>query len=70
MTRTIIDERKSAADFRIVAANGGSFTLRANFGAPALAGRGVKPYRTSGTYEVTRAALARIEKSHSVYPDF
>jgi hypothetical protein len=64
---TAVDAAKTAAEVRVVSANGGSFTVRS---AVALNGRGVKAYATAGVYEVTRAALASIEKRHSVACDF
>ena len=65
-----IEARKAAADFRITYANGGSFTLCANNGAPVVSGRGIKAYRTAGTYEVTSAALAKLKASYDIQPDF
>ena len=67
--RTQIDARKEAADFRIIDA-GRTYTLRANSGAPVLAGPGITARATAGTYEVTKVALRRIEAAHNVHPDF
>ena len=67
---TTIEARKSDADFRITYANGGSFTLTANAHAPVISGRGIKSYRTAGTYEVTSAALKKLQASHNIQPDF
>ena len=65
-----IEARKEAADFRITYANGGSFTLRANASAPVISGRGIKAYRTSGTYEVSAAALKKLQAAYNIQPDF
>lgn len=67
---TAIDERKAAADARILDCDGGKFTLRMNPGRSLqLSGRGIKQL-SEGTYIVTRNALARIERTHDVVPDF
>jgi hypothetical protein len=65
-----VEARKAAADFRITYANGGSFTIVGNAYAPVIAGRGIKAYRTAGTYEVTSAALKKLQASHKIEPDF
>jgi len=67
---TMIDTRKAAADFRITSANGGSFTLHSNAGAPPIKGRGIKPYTTPGVYEVTSKALDKLQATHNIQPDF
>lgn len=70
MTRTAIDDRKDAADFRTTYANGGSFTLEANPGAPVISGRGIKAYRRAGAYEVTMAALKKLHTKFHIEADF
>lgn len=67
---TAIDARKAAADYRIIYANGGSFTVARNVHAPALSGRGVKRDFGNGNYEVTASRLSALRQSHNVEADF
>lgn len=70
MTTTIIDDRKAAADYRIIYANGGSFTVARNPHGPVISGRGVKRDYGTGSYEVTSAKLADMRKTMKVEADF
>ena len=63
-----IEARKAAADFRIVYANGGSFTLHTNAHSPAISGRGIR--KNGSGYEVTSAALGKLRVSYHVEADF
>ena len=63
---TSLDAAKAQADVRIIDAEG-TFTVRSNV---ALSGRGVVARGAAGTYEVTKSAMKRIEKTHNVVCDF
>lgn len=63
---TGVDAAKAAAQIRIIDADG-SYTVRSTV---ALEGRGIKARGTVGTYEVSKAALARLQKTYSVASDF
>lgn len=63
---TQIDLDKSLADIRIIAVDG-TFTIDSKV---TLSGRGIKPYATEGRYEVSKAALAKLEKTYNVVTDF
>lgn len=65
-TATQIDIDKALADVRIIDVDG-TFTVRSNV---ALTGRGVTARGAAGTYEVTKAAMKRIEKEFNVVCDF
>ena len=64
---TSIDERKANADARIVYVDDGKFTLRTDT-LTDLKGRGIK--KVNGGYEVTRNALAKLEKLYEIVTDF
>lgn len=66
MDKTAIDLAKAAADIRIIDADG-TYTVRSKV---ALSGRGITPRNALGTYEVSKAALAKLERIHSVVCDF
>lgn len=65
-TPTLVDAGKSAADIRVVDADG-TFTVISKI---SLAGRGIAVRAAAGTYEVTKAAMARLQKEYSVACDF
>lgn len=65
-TATQTDLDKSLAAIRIVDA-GGTYTVRSRV---ALSGRGITARPTPGSYEVSKAAMRRLEKEHSVVCDF
>lgn len=68
---TAVDEAKAKADFRIIDAMGGSYTLRAGKHVDFdLSGRGIKSYTTPGTYEVSSKALDKICATYNVVTDF
>lgn len=63
---TLIDTAKSAADIRIVGVDG-TFTVRSRIN---LAGKGIVARAAEGTFEVTKAAMAKLQKEFSVVADF
>lgn len=66
MTKTAIDLNKEAADIRIVNVDG-TFTVMSKI---VLSGRGITARAVAGTYEVTKSAMARLQKEHAVACDF
>jgi hypothetical protein len=66
MDKTAIDLAKAAADIRIIDADG-TYTVRSKV---ALSGRGITPRNTLGTYEVSKAALSKLERTYDVVCDF
>jgi hypothetical protein len=66
--RTLIDDRKDAADMLIEACNGGSYTI--NTKGIEITGRGVKRRYFSGNYEVTEKMLRSLEAQYNVMTNF
>jgi hypothetical protein len=66
MAKTSIDTAKEAAEIRIIDADG-TYTVRSKV---ALSGRGITPRNTLGTYEVSKVALSKLERTHRVVCDF
>ncbi len=63
---TAVDRAKEAADIRILDIDG-TATIESKV---ALSGRGIKPRAVAGRYEVTKAALAKLQATYSVACDF
>ena len=63
---TAIDAAKASADIRILDC-GGTYTIDSKV---TLSGRGIKPRAVPGRYEVTEAALTKLQAQFNVVCDF
>lgn len=73
--RTALDDAKNAADIRIVDVGGPTTTIKSKF--PLEDARGITPYTNKlsmltkvWTYEVTKAAMKKLEAKYTIVTDF